>query len=105
MVLPLRDFGESSRSSENVMLMPEMLGITRCGIGKINIITTAVSSQRGKTCFLLFLHLSKHIQQMFVYCVVVHNALSYGGKGTTYRIQLYLISSLELAEITIVKLG
>ena len=84
------------------MLMPERLGITGCGIGKINIITTAVSSQRGKTCFLLFLHLSKHIQQ---YCIVVHNALSYGGKGTTYRIQLYLISLLELAEITKVKLG
>ena len=44
------------------MLMPGRLGITRCGIGKTNIITTAVSSQRGKTCFLLFLHLSKHIQ-------------------------------------------
>ena len=37
--------------------------------------------------------------------IVVHNALSYGGEGMTYRIQLYLISLLELAEITIVKLG
>ena len=84
------------------MLMPERLGITRCWVGKTNFITTAVSSQRGKTCFLLFLHLSKHIQQ---YCIVVHNALSYGGEEMTYRIQLYLISLLELAEITIVKLG
>ena len=91
MVLPLRDFGESSRSSENVMLMPGRLGITRCWVGKINIITTAVSSQRGKTCFLLFLHLSKHIQMYSgAQCFIIwrrrddlpHPAVSYLVAGT-----------------------
>ena len=45
------------------------------------------------------------IYQNIFRCIVVHEALSYGGEEMTYRIQLYLISLLELAEIMIVKLG